>query len=84
VTELVARSDLPERTFKRRFTTATGYSPIAYVQHVRVEEAKRRLERTAEPVDEISYAVGYEDPPRVIPPCRSTARSRLLNRSGAR
>ncbi len=62
VTELVARSDLPERTFKRRFTTATGYSPIAYVQHVRVEEAKRRLERTAEPVDEISYAVGYEDP----------------------
>lgn len=41
---------------------ATGYSPIAYVQHVRVEEAKRRLERTSEPVDAISYAVGYEDP----------------------
>ena len=39
-----------------------GYSPIAYVQHVRVEEAKRRLERTSEPVDAISYAVGYEDP----------------------
>jgi transcriptional regulator GlxA family with amidase domain len=62
VTELVARSGLPERTFKRRFTTATGYSPIAYVQHVRVEEAKRRLERTSAAVDEISYAVGYEDP----------------------
>jgi transcriptional regulator GlxA family with amidase domain len=62
VTELVERSGLPERTFKRRFTTATGYSPIAYIQHVRVEEAKRRLERTAEPVDAISYAVGYEDP----------------------
>lgn len=62
VTELVERSRLPERTFKRRFTTATGYTPIAYVQHVRVEEAKRRLERTSEPVDEISYAVGYEDP----------------------
>jgi transcriptional regulator GlxA family with amidase domain len=62
VAELVERSGLPERTFKRRFTAATGYSPIAYVQHVRVEEAKRRLERTAEPVDAISYAVGYEDP----------------------
>lgn len=62
VTTLVERSGLPERTFKRRFTAATGYSPIAYVQHVRVEEAKRRLERTAEPVDRISYAVGYEDP----------------------
>lgn len=62
VTELVERSGLPARTFKRRFATATGYSPIAYVQHVRVEEAKRRLERTSEPVDAISYAVGYEDP----------------------
>lgn len=62
VTEMVERSGLPERTFKRRFVRATGHSPIAYVQHVRVEEAKRRLERTAEPVDAISYAVGYEDP----------------------
>ena len=62
VTELVERSGLPERTFKRRFARATGYSPIAYVQHVRVEEAKRRLERTSAPVDAISYAVGYEDP----------------------
>ena len=62
VTELVERSGLPERTFKRRFARATGYAPIAYVQHVRVEEAKRRLERTSEPVDAISYAVGYEDP----------------------
>lgn len=62
VTELVARSGLPERTFKRRFAKATGYPPIAYVQRVRIEEAKRRLERTSEPVDTISYAVGYEDP----------------------
>jgi transcriptional regulator GlxA family with amidase domain len=62
VTELVERSGLPERTFKRRFVRATGLAPIAYVQRVRVEEAKRRLERTSEPVDVISYAVGYEDP----------------------
>jgi transcriptional regulator GlxA family with amidase domain len=62
VTELVERSGLPARTFKRRFVKATGHSPIAYVQHVRVEEAKRRLERTSQPVDDISYAVGYEDP----------------------
>jgi AraC-like DNA-binding protein len=62
VTEIVERSGLPERTFKRRFARATGYSPIAYAHHVRVEEAKRRLERISEPVDEISYAVVYEDP----------------------
>jgi transcriptional regulator GlxA family with amidase domain len=62
VTQMVERSGMPERTFKRRFARATGYSPIAYVQHIRVEEAKRRLERTSEPVDAVSYAVGYEDP----------------------
>jgi transcriptional regulator GlxA family with amidase domain len=62
VSELVERSGLPARTFTRRFARATGYAPIAYVQRVRVEEAKRRLERTSEPVDAISYAVGYEDP----------------------
>ena len=32
------------------------------MQPLRVEEAKRRLERTDEPIDKISWAVGYEDP----------------------
>jgi transcriptional regulator GlxA family with amidase domain len=62
VEEMVRRSGLAQRSFKRRFSKATGYSPIVYVQNVRIEEAKRRLERTDEPIDEISWAVGYEDP----------------------
>ncbi len=62
VEEMVKRSGLPERSFKRRFSKSTGYSPIVYVQNVRIEDAKRRLERTNEPIDEISWAVGYEDP----------------------
>ena len=52
---------LSERSFKRRFKAATGYSPICYVQHLRVEEAKRRLERTDDPVEEIAWDVGYEN-----------------------
>jgi transcriptional regulator GlxA family with amidase domain len=44
------------------FKSATGHGPIDYVQRLRVEEAKRRLERTRAPVDEISWKVGYEDP----------------------
>jgi transcriptional regulator GlxA family with amidase domain len=60
--EKMSRSCLAERTFKRRFKKATGYSPIAYVQHLRVEEAKRRLERTATPIDEITWTVGNKDP----------------------
>ncbi len=62
VEEMVRRSGLAERTFKRRFTEATGLAPLPYVQQLRVAEAKRRLERTREPVDEIGWRVGYEDP----------------------
>lgn len=61
VEEMIRRSNLSERTFKRRFSAATGMAPIEYVQRLRVEDAKRRLERTDASVDEISWRVGYED-----------------------
>jgi transcriptional regulator GlxA family with amidase domain len=61
VQEMIKRSKLAERTFKRRFASATGLTPIAYVQRLRIEDAKRRLERTEDSVDEISWRVGYED-----------------------
>jgi transcriptional regulator GlxA family with amidase domain len=61
VEEMVKRSKLAERTFKRRFAQATGLTPIEYVQRLRIEDAKRRLERTDAPVDEIGWRVGYED-----------------------
>jgi transcriptional regulator GlxA family with amidase domain len=61
VEEIMKLSNLPERTFKRRFTNATGLAPIAYIQRLRIEDAKRRLERTVTPIDEISWQVGYED-----------------------
>jgi transcriptional regulator GlxA family with amidase domain len=62
VQEMIERSQLAERTFKRRFTQATGLAPIAYVQRLRIEDAKRRLERTEASIEEISWQVGYEDP----------------------
>jgi transcriptional regulator GlxA family with amidase domain len=61
VAEMTARSGLTERTFKRRFRTATGYTPIDYVQSLRVEEAKHLLETTDAPIDDVSEQVGYED-----------------------
>jgi transcriptional regulator GlxA family with amidase domain len=61
VDQMIKRSKLAERTFKRRFVNATGLAPIAYVQRLRIEDAKRRLERTDASVDEISWRVGYED-----------------------
>jgi transcriptional regulator GlxA family with amidase domain len=61
VDEMIKRSKLAERTFKRRFANATGLTPIAYVQRLRIEDAKRRLERSDDSIDEISWRVGYED-----------------------
>ncbi|MEZ4552824.1 MAG: helix-turn-helix domain-containing protein [Dehalococcoidia bacterium] len=61
VEEMAQRSGLTERTFKRRFTEATGLAPIAYVQRLRVEQAKRMLEADDAAVDDIGWRVGYED-----------------------
>lgn len=62
VEEMIKRSRLAESTFKRRFTNATGLAPIVYVQRLRIEEAKRRLERTEAAIDEIGWQVGYAEP----------------------
>lgn len=62
VREMIGLSGLSERGFARRFQAATGHAPLDYVQRLRVEQAKRRLERTGEPVEEIAWRVGYEDP----------------------
>ena len=61
VAALIAHSGLKPRTFARRFRSATGYTPIEYVQTLRIEEAKQLLEATDEPIDDIALAVGYED-----------------------
>ena len=54
-------SGLSERSFVRRFQQATGLSPLQYVHHVRLEEAKQLLEATDDPVEAVAEQVGYED-----------------------
>lgn len=49
------------RNFIRRFKDATGDSPLAYVQKLRVAAAKRLLESDHRSMQEISDAVGYQD-----------------------
>jgi transcriptional regulator GlxA family with amidase domain len=62
IEEMSLRCGLSTRSLERRFVKATGLSPLVYVQNMRIEAAKRRLERTDKPVDEISAEVGYENP----------------------
>lgn len=59
--QAVAQSGIPERTLKRRFKAATGATLIDTIQNLRIEEAKRLLETSNQPVEEISAQVGYED-----------------------
>lgn len=61
VESMTAVSGLPVRTFARRFKRATGYSPLAYVQTLRVEEAKQMLEATSSNIDDIAALVGYQE-----------------------
>ena len=61
VAGVVRHAGIAERTLKRRFKAATGVAIIDYAQNLRIEEAKRQLESTDEPVDEIGFAIGYED-----------------------
>lgn len=61
VADMAGCAGLEERTFLRRFKSATGMKPIEYVQHLRVGKARELLEFTKRSVDQIAWSVGYED-----------------------
>lgn len=56
-----AAAGLAERTLLRRFRRATGHSPSAYLQRLRVDQGCELLETTDASVETIAYRVGYED-----------------------
>jgi len=61
VDALCRRSGLSRPTFNRRFKRATGHTPMAYLQRLRVEEAKRLLERTDASIEDVCLHVGYDE-----------------------
>jgi len=61
IDDVARRFGFGVRNFKRRFKEATGYTPIAYLQTLRLERAKQMLESTRMTLESITYAVGYED-----------------------
>ena len=58
---LMSESSMSRRTLVRRFKSATGDTPLEYLQRVRVENAKRSLETTNKTFSEITWDVGYND-----------------------
>lgn len=63
LTQAHEATGLARRTYERRFRVATGYSPLAYLQAVRMQQARMMLEATTQSVADIAEVVGYEDMP---------------------
>ena len=59
--QLAEKVGLGTRTFKRRFKQATNENPLNYLQRIRVELVKDKLEKTTDAINEIIWSVGYED-----------------------
>jgi transcriptional regulator GlxA family with amidase domain len=60
--EALARElGMSPRNFIRRFKTATGLTPVEYLQRLRVRAAQRLLEEESFTVQEVGLAVGYGD-----------------------
>ncbi|MAZ86345.1 MAG: AraC family transcriptional regulator [Cellvibrionaceae bacterium] len=55
------RFDMSVRTFNRRFKSATGKTPLQYLQEIRIDMAKDLLQTSNLSVSEVAYKVGYQD-----------------------
>ena len=61
VEELALKFAIGKRNFERRFKKATNNTPVEYMQRVKIEAAKKRLESGRKNVNEVMYDVGYTD-----------------------
>ena len=61
VEELAKSLNVGRRSFDRRFKKATNFTPLEYLQRIKVEVAKKSFENTRLNVNEVMYDVGYSD-----------------------
>lgn len=59
VESLAERVGMSARNFSRVFTKQVGQSPARFVERVRVEAARRRLEESGHSVDQVADEVGF-------------------------
>jgi transcriptional regulator GlxA family with amidase domain len=59
---MAAHAKLEKRTFLRRFTSATGLTPLEYCRRVRIARARELLEFSKKTLKVIAWEVGYNDP----------------------
>lgn len=56
---LASRAAMSERNFQRVFTREMGKSPAHYVEEIRIEAVRRKLERSTQSMEEIASACGF-------------------------
>ncbi len=61
VEDLANKVAVSRRNFVRRFKKATSNTPLEYMQRVKIEFAKKRLESSPKNISEVMYEVGYND-----------------------
>lgn len=59
--QLASKLAISRRNFDRRFIKATGNTPVEYLQRVKVEVAKKTLEKGRKSIFEVMNEVGYSD-----------------------
>jgi transcriptional regulator GlxA family with amidase domain len=61
IEDIAGHVAISTRSFLRRFKKATANTPTEYIQRVKVEAAKKKLESTLLHINEVMYHVGYID-----------------------
>jgi len=61
IEQIAEQTYMSKRNFVRRFKNATQNTPLEYLQRVKVESAKKALEKNAENISSLMYDAGYND-----------------------
>jgi len=61
VDSLAEMFSMSRRSFIRRFKNATNDVPVQYIRKVKIEAAKRIIEKEGKNINEVMYAIGYTD-----------------------
>lgn len=59
--QIAEQTNMSKRNFIRRFKNATQNTPLEYLQRVKIESAKKALEKNTDDVTSLMYNAGYND-----------------------